>query len=124
MSLKDINLDKDGNLIIIDNSITTESYSEDDIFWELRNLMIKVFAKNTKFWDMFKGGYIKDKYILEEIIKKEMLKEINKYYPNEPNLMYLKIEILIINGIAHIYPFKIEPFVDKDKMLIDFKINL
>lgn len=124
MSLKDINLDKDGNLIIIDNSITTESYSEDDTFWELRNLMIKVFAKNTNFWDMFKGGYIKDKYILEEIIKKEMLKEINKYYPNEPNLMYLKIEILIINGIAHIYPFKIEPFVNKDKMLIDFKINL
>lgn len=124
MSLKDINLDKTGNLIIIDDGITTETYSEDNVFWELRNLLIKLFAKKTNFWNLFKGGLIKDKHILEETIKKEMFKEINKYYPAEPNVIYLKIEILILNSVAHIFPFKIEPFLVKDKLLIDFKINL
>lgn len=123
MSLKDVNLDSDGEAIFIDGDFCTDTYSEDTIFWRLRNTLIKVFTKNTSFWDYFKGARYLNKVEFEENIKSSMIAELNRLYPNENDLMYLRIEIIIVDSIAYIFPFRVQPF-EKDNLLIDFSIKL
>ncbi|MGL4867017.1 MULTISPECIES: hypothetical protein [Bacteria] len=123
MSLKDINLDSDGEAIFIDGDFCTDTYSEDTIFWRLRNTLIKVFTKNTTFWDYFKGSRYLDKVEFEENIKNSMITELNRLYPSDNDLMYLRIEVIIVDSIAYIFSFRIQPF-EKDDLLIDFSIKL
>lgn len=124
MSLKDINLDKTGEVIILDGDICTDSYSQDNIFWRLRNTLIKVFTKKTTFWNSFKGIVYMDKYGLEIEIGKSMVKELYRIYPDEVDLMFLRIEVLILESVAYIFAFRIQPFQSEDDLLIDFSIKL
>lgn len=123
MSLKDINLDKNGEVIIIDEDICTDSYSEDSIFWRLRNTIIKVFGRDTPFWHKFKGVRYKNKYDFEEVIKVTMISELSNYYHAENDFLYLGIEVIIIESVAYIFAFRRQPFA-QDELLIDFSIKL
>lgn len=123
MALKDINMDSNGEAIILDRNITTDTHSDDNCFWRLRNTIIKVFVRKEEFWNKFKGTLIKNEIEFEKKIKKAMEIELDNKYPDEKELEFLGIEVLVIDRKAVIFTYKKNMF-SKPKKLIDFNIVL
>lgn len=124
MALKDINLNNHGEIVVIDNDICTDSFSEDNTFWRLRNMIIKLFARGTEFWSPFKGTRVSDRKIFEDEIELEMQREISKYYPSETELLFLKIVALFVDNKLHVFVFRRQPYMDKDDKLFDVSISV
>ena len=123
MALKDINMDSNGEAIVLDKDICTGSHSDDGSFWRLRNTVIKVFIRKEEFWSGFKGTLIKNEIEFEKKIKKAMKTELDNKYPNEKELELLGIEVLVIDRKAIVFTYKKCAF-SKPKKLIDFNIIL
>lgn len=107
----DINLNENNELVLDDNSITT-----DNEFWQLRNKVINIFRKDTDFWNKFKNKTYKNKYSMEENIKQEMIKKFKE--------QSVTFEVFIVNNTANIFAIKKNLFLGTDELLIDFPIKL